>query len=117
MSDIEKIFDNLSPEGNLSDGFEDAVFAKIGKKKKQRKAVVSFAAGFCFAGALYLGVTVIPSLKSTDTKPLMAKSSRVDNFNVKNEVPLSENTYLTSSGQNTEYLVEQVSLETEDGSL
>lgn len=119
MKDIGKIFKNSSPVSTLSEGFEDAVFAKIGRKKKQRKAAVSFAAGFFFAGLLYLGFTMIPSLKKGADPQLMAdRSSRVtDRFKAGNEVPLTEDLYLTSTKQNTNYLVEKVSLEAEDGSF
>ena len=104
-------FKQHSQSASVSEDFENKVFAKIKKKKTQRKVVTSVTLGFLIIAFLFIGQVV---LFHKDTEPtIMARSGSTD----KEEVPVMEDVIYASSDSRTNYAIEQVAYQEENDVL
>jgi len=95
-------FKQHSQLSSVSQDFENKVFAKIKKKKTQRKVVTSVTLGILIFVFLFIGQAV---LFHKDTEPtIMAQQDSTD----KQEVPVMEDVIFATSDSRTNYAIEQV---------
>lgn len=96
---------------SVSEDFENKVFAKIKKKKTQRKVVASVTLGILIFAFLFIAQLV---LFHKETEPtFMARPESTD----KEEVPVMEDVIFASSDSRTNYALEQVAYYEEDNIL
>jgi len=101
MGSSEDIFRNyISPEP-LGEDFEDRVFRKIGKKKKQRAVAASAMGIFLLGGFLYISGTLFFPGK---TAPLYTKGE----MNTREEIPVTDYATFAASDETNKYIIEQV---------
>jgi hypothetical protein len=104
-------FRQHSQLSSVSEDFENEVFAKIKKKKTQRKVVTSVTLGILIFAFLFIGRAV---LFHKDTEPtMMARPGSAD----KEEVPVMEDVIYASSDSRTNYAIEQVAYYEKDDIL
>ncbi len=101
MGDKEKIFGNLIRTENLSDDFEDKVFRKIKRKKRQKTAIVSTLGIFFLGGFIFISGTFFFSNRG-DT--LVTGN----NGKVREEIPLTDYVTFAASDETYNYVIEQV---------
>lgn len=95
-------FKQHSQLSNVSEDFENKVFAKIKKKRTQRKVVASVTLGVLIFAFLFIGQLV---LFHKETEPtFMARPESTD----KEEVPVMEDVIFATSDSRTNYAIEQV---------
>ncbi len=70
MGSRDNIFSDYTRKEQLNDDFEDMVFHKIKRKKKQRAVAASTLGAFLFGGFLFISVTLFLPEKSD---PLFTK--------------------------------------------
>jgi len=102
MSEWQNIFENASDPGEPGVDFETRVFAKIRKKKQQRKAG--------FAVLAVAGVVMLLSLFQL-FRPFPGRGQLPGNASVKEEIPLSEDLFFSASDNSTRYSLEPVALQ------
>ena len=91
----------------VGDDFESRVFAKIKKKKTQRKVAASAALGIALFAFLFIAQTV---LIHKEPEPVLAVQPRIvqPEMEAKEEVPLVEDVIYASSDSRSNYAIEQV---------
>lgn len=107
-----------APGLSLGGDFEARVFAKIKKKKTQRKVAASAALSIAVFAFLYIGQAVLfhpqPGEKTLGEKTLAGNERFEQNAQTENmikgkeEVPVMENVVFASYDRQTDYAVEQV---------
>ena len=60
MGNRENIFDDYTYSEQLGDNFEEMVFHKIKKKKRQRTVAATSMGAFLLGGFLFMSVTSVP---------------------------------------------------------
>ena len=104
-------FKQHSQLSSVSEDFENKVFAKIKKKKTQRKVVTSVTLGIFVFAFLFVAQVV---LFHKETEPtIMARPGSTD----KEEVPVMEDVIFASSDSRTNYAIEQVAYYEDDDIL
>jgi hypothetical protein len=101
MSDWQDVFVRNSAQDDLGSDFEDRVFAKIKKKKRQRKigyVVTAIAAIFLLLSLFQL------------FRPDSRHAQVPGTDGGKEEIPVSENLYFSAFDNRTQYSLEPVSL-------
>jgi hypothetical protein len=103
------------PTLEVGSDFENQVFAKIKKKKRQRKITTSITAGIAIFGFLFIA-------QATFLKPDKSKSLRMANqlkqrTMEKEEVPVVEDVVFASSDSTANYVIEQVNYTSDDSSI
>lgn len=96
---------------SLSMDFEARVFAKIKKKKKQRKVAASAVLSMAALAFIYIGQAVFfqPDPGAKIIIGQNASNTPTEHFNkIKEEVPVMENVVFASYDQQNNYAVEQV---------
>ncbi|MCU0288116.1 MAG: hypothetical protein MUF15_17185 [Acidobacteria bacterium] len=99
-----------SPGLSLGEDFEARVFAKIKRKKTQRKVAASAALSIAVFAFLYIGQALFLH-QNTNEKIFLSHNDTVQPGNIikgKEEVPLMENVVFASYDQQTNYAVEHV---------
>jgi hypothetical protein len=99
MSDWQEILEHGGGPGELGGDFEARVFAKIKKKKQQRK--------IGFAALAVAGVVMLLSLFQL-FRPFPGRAQLPNAAAVKQEIPLSENLFFSASDSSTRYSLEPV---------
>ena len=102
MSDWQNIFEQACDPGQPGVDFEARVFAKIRKKKQQRKAG--------FAVLAVAGVVLLLSLFQL-FRPFPGRAQLPGDAVVKEEIPLSEDLFFSASDNSTRYSLEPVALQ------
>ena len=100
---FDRAFDRFkqhSPLLELNGEFENRVFAKIKKKKNQRKIAASVTLGLVIFAFIFTAQAV---LFHREPKPILADSAAV-----KEEVPVMEDVIFASSDSTATYAIEQV---------
>ena len=101
MGSREDIFRDYTCTEQLGDNFEEMVFQKIRRKKKQRAIAVSSLGAFLLAGFLFLaGTLFLPQPRD----PLFTRGEPV----VREEVPLTDYVTFAASDDSNNYVIEQV---------
>jgi hypothetical protein len=99
MSDWQNIFGNACDPCEPGSDFEARVFAKIKKKKQQRKVG--------FAALAVAGVVMLLSLFQL-FRPVPGRALLPGGGTAKQEIPLSENLFFSASDNRTRYSLEPV---------
>lgn len=99
----------------VGDGFENAVFSKIKRKKRQRKVTASITAGVLLAAVLFVGQAVIFNNPGDSHRSMMA-GNQAGELN-KEEVPVVEDVVFAASDSGSDYVIEQVGYTSEDGTF
>lgn len=103
-----------TPNGVLGDDFEDRVFAKIKKKKQQRKVAASAALSIAVVGFIFVGQALFRGRGELPPEQLLAVGSEIL---VKEEVPVMEDVIFASSDAGADYAIEQVAYTGDNYSL
>lgn len=117
--DNEKLYDSLAryrqstPVSDLSEDFENRVFAKIKKKKTQRKVTASVGLAVMVAGFLFIAQATIFNPSVDSRRPLMARPAAIE----KEEIPIVEDVVFASSDSRSSYVIEQVNYTGDDGTI
>ena len=101
MGSRDDIFRDFNRQEQLNDNFEDAVFLKIKRKKKQRVVAVSSFGAFLLAGFLFISVTLFLPEKSD---PLFTKSGST----AREDFPVTDYVTFAASDDSNNYVIEQV---------
>ena len=101
---LSSIFRGGAPEASLGEDFEDRVFAKIKKKKKQRKVIASSLFVAIFVAGLFFVYNTMTSVKPPVEDRIIVQSESIQ----KEEIPLMEDVIFASSDAKTDYSIEQV---------
>ena len=97
MPDLQEIFEQRGEGDGPGGDFEERVFAKIRRKKQQRKVGVGIAA----AAAVVLVLAIFhPFRPAAQRGPLTAAG--------KMEIPVSENLFFSTSDSRTRYSLQPV---------
>jgi hypothetical protein len=104
-------FKQHSQLSSVSEDFESKVFAKIKKKKTQRRVAASVTLGILIFAFLFIGQVVLFHKEAEPT--IMARPGSTD----KEEVPVMEDVIFASSDSKTNYAIEQVAYYEEDDIL
>ena len=110
-NEFEQAFHRFKQHSHLSsvsEDFENKVFAKIKKKKTQRKVVTSVTLGILIFALVFIAQVVLFHKESQPT--FMAQPGSTD----KEEVPVVEDVIFASSDSRTNYAIEQVAYHEED---
>jgi hypothetical protein len=99
MSDWQDIFERSGDPGAPGDDFEARVFAKIRKRKQQRKVG--------FAALAVAGVVLLLSLFQL-FRPFPGRAQLPGGAAVKQEIPVSEDLFFSASDNRTRYSLEPV---------
>lgn len=99
MSDWQNIFENACNPSEPGGDFETRVFAKIKKKKQQRKVG--------FAALAIAGIVVLLSLFQL-FRPIPGRTLLPGAAAAKEEIPLSEDLFFSASDNRTRYSLEPV---------
>ncbi len=100
MSDWQEILEQNDAQAGPGPDFEERVFKKIKKKKRQRKIGFTVMA---LAGAVLL-LSLLPLFHSTPRHGLISGVQTP-----KQEIPLSEDLFFSASDNRTRYSLEPVS--------
>ena len=111
MDDFNLSLKSFSEDRSLQSDFEDRVYAKIKRKKNQRKIGYSAVAAFFFGLAFLLSSWVFQGPASPDQLQVKANQG----MEQKEEIPLIEDLYYAASDKQTSYLLEQVSRRSKKG--
>ncbi|MCP4148694.1 MAG: hypothetical protein GY757_13185, partial [bacterium] len=104
-----------TPDYELSEDFDARVFAKIKKKKTQRKVVTSTVLGVLLFGFLFIAQSLFYEREPADDM-MAARSDRA--IEQKEEVPVMEDVIFASSDAQTNYAIDQVGYnESDDSSI
>lgn len=117
MDDIEEKFNHYrekKPLIELGVNFEERVFAKIKRKKKQRQI-----AAVMTLGAVFIGVVMLAQLTLFRATPSPVEFAQTKPVPVieKEEIPVVEDVVFASADDKSAYVIEQVSYKPEDNSL
>jgi hypothetical protein len=118
MDNIQSTFNHLKrrlPSMEVGGDFENVVFAKIKKKKRQRKITASVTAVVVLVGFLFIGQAVIFNNPSRSKQPLLA--GKMVPAQQKEEIPVIEDVVFASSDSGSDYVIEQVGYNPDDGTL
>jgi len=117
--DNERLYDSIArykqhvPESSVGNDFEHRVFAKIKRKKTQRKVTASVGLALLMGGFLFIAQITFLN-KSVDTRrPLLAGPAAVE----KEEIPIVEDVVFASSDSRSSYIIEQVNYTADDGTI
>jgi hypothetical protein len=99
MSDWQEIFEHSGVAGELGGDFEARVFAKIRKKKQQRKVG--------YAALAVAGIAVLLSLFQL-FRPFPGRTLLRGGATVKQEIPVSEDLFFSATDNRTRYSLEPV---------
>lgn len=125
MVDIENIEDNETnettfggfkhhtPSHPLGDNFETRVFAKIKRKKKQRK----IAAAAVMSISLFAFLFIAQALFLTDRSDTPPMTAQLEIGTEKEEVPVMEDVIFASFDKKTDYAVQQVGYYEDDNTI
>lgn len=102
-------FKQQSPLLELNGDFENKVFAKIKKKKNQRKITASVTLGIVLFAFLFTAQAV---LFHKEPEPILAGPAAA-----KEEVPVMEDVIFASSDSTANYAIEQVAYYGDEGSI
>jgi len=97
-------FKNKPQTHHLSENFENIVFAKIKKKKKERRIIKSTLAGIVIFIFLFLAKNIILHEEIQGNKLARSNPNKI----TKEEVPVIEDVIFASSDRQTNYALEQV---------
>jgi hypothetical protein len=100
MPEWRNIFEQHDGPGELGADFEERVFSKIKKKKKQKK--------IGFMAMAVIGAVVLLSLFQL-FRPASRPALPAGASTVKEEIPLSEDLFFSASDSRTRYSIEPVS--------
>jgi hypothetical protein len=110
IQDTINRFRQNSPAVEVAEDFESRVFAKIKKKKRQRKVTASVTLGIALFGFLFLAGTILLEPPSKSQPAVTART----NTEIKEEVPVVEDVVFASSDSQSNYVIEQVSYSEDD---
>jgi hypothetical protein len=102
MSDWQEIFEQSAGPGEPGSDFEARVFAKIRKKKQQRKVG--------FAVLAVAGIVMLLSLFQW-FRPFSGQAQLPGGAAAKEEIPVSEDFFFSASDNRTRYSLEPVAYE------
>lgn len=119
MKSIEDLFRNCSLNHNLNENFETKVFAKINRKKTIKKIGYSFTVFFVVGMIVFLSFYFLVSDRSQEPALKSKYASRFPqntrkSVEIKEEIPVIEDVYFSSSTERENYAIEQVSYSEED---
>lgn len=112
MESIDKLFKSYSNEHRLGEDFEDKVYTKIKKKKVYKKMTYSFSF-VIFLFFIFFAYHFF-TVNSKNIRNLKTKSEK---FATKEEIPLIEDVYFASYDNETNYVIEKVSLNKYDNDI
>ena len=101
MSEWQDVFLRNGVQDELGNDFEDRVFAKIGKKKRQRR--------IGYAALAVAGTALLVSLFQL-FRPAVHRLQVPGAGGGKEEIPVSENLYFSAYDSRTQYSLEPVAL-------
>ncbi len=101
MGSRDDIFRDYTRTEQLNDNFEDMVFHKIKRKKRQRVMAASSFGAFLLGGFLFISVTLFLPEKN-DT--LFTKGGPI----AREEVPVTDYVTFAASDDSNNYVIEQV---------
>lgn len=110
MTDTFGRLKHHQPPRPLSDDFEDRVFARIKRKKKQRKVATVAVMSVTLFAFLFIAQAVF--FNRRPETPLL--TAREEASIEKEEVPVMEDVIFASSDNRTDYAVEQVNYNEEN---
>jgi hypothetical protein len=105
INDTFNLFKQNQQIGVLGEDFDNKVFAKITRKKRQRKVIKSTILGIAFFVLLFIGQSLLLH-KESPNKPIIAKPE--SDLRFREEIPLMEDVIFASSDAQTNYAIEQV---------
>jgi len=103
-----------TPVIQVRDGFENVVFNKIKRKKKQRRLTAAVASVVLLGGFLFLAQAVFFNNPGNGTRNF-ALSGQLKSD--KEEVPVVEDVVFSTSDSRSSYVIEQVGYTEGDGSF
>ncbi len=95
-----------NPAMELGHNFEERVFAKIKRKKTQRKVIASVTLGAVFIGAIFIAQATLFHSAPKPQPPVFAQTQTT--HHEKEEVPVVEDVVFASSDARSSYVIEQV---------
>ena len=101
MGSRDNIFSDYTRKEQLNNDFEDMVFNKIKRKKKQRAVALSSFGAFILGGFLFISITLFLPEKND---PLFTKGGSV----AREEVPITDYVTFAASDDSNNYVIEQV---------
>ncbi len=110
MASREDIFKDYIRTEHLGEDFEDSVFKKIKRKKKQRTVIISTQGTFLLGGFLFIsGTLFFPG----NSDPLFTNA---DN-GVREDVTITDYVTFAASDESNNYVIEQVGNFEESGTI
>ncbi|MEN8223449.1 MAG: hypothetical protein ABFR36_09345 [Acidobacteriota bacterium] len=110
MGSRDDIFRDYTHMEQLDDNFEEMVFHKIKRKKKQRAVAASTFGAFLLGGFLFISVTLFLPEKSD---PLFTKGGP----DTREDVPVTDYVTFAASDDSTDYVIEQVNYIADTGTI
>jgi len=109
----EKSFHKYKQQPQLlavGDDFENIVFAKIKKRKTQRKVATSVTLGFVLLAFIFIAQITFFNNNNEESEPVLASQTdmTVPDNAIKEEVPVMEDVIYASSDSRASYAIEQV---------
>ena len=101
MGSRDDIFKDYTRTEQLDNNFEDMVFQKIKRKKKQRAVAASTFGAFLLGGFLFISVTLFLPEKGD---PLFTKCGS----SIREDVPVTDYVTFAASDESNNYVIEQV---------
>jgi hypothetical protein len=120
MDEIEEKFNQYRqqpPALDWGNNFEERVFAKIKRKKKQRKVFASVTLGIVFIGALFVAQATLFSPPAPAPEEARFAQTRPAPRLEKEEIPVVEDVVFASSDARSTYVIEQVGYTPKDNTL
>lgn len=114
MDDIKDTIGKLmrGPHMEVGSDFESNVFAKIKRKKKQRKVTASVTLSLAVCGFIYMATLFKDPVHSPPIQNT-ARNQKIE----KKMVPVSDDVVFATSDDRSSYVIEQVGYNKDDGSF
>ncbi|MCK4889332.1 MAG: hypothetical protein KAS97_05325 [Candidatus Aminicenantes bacterium] len=110
MASREDIFKDYIRAEHPGEDFEDSVFRKIKKKKRQRTVIVSTLGTFLLGGFLFIsGTLFFPG----NSDPLFTKAEN----GIREDVTITDYVTFAASDESNNYVIEQVGNFEESGTI
>ncbi len=116
MQELDRLLKQVSIGDELNGSFENAVFSKIKKKKMHRRVAVATSVVFGIMGFLFGFFLSTPN--SQPQGPLHAgnQTHQVETID-KEEIPVLEDVYFSSYDSQSNYAVETVAYQEDEGGI
>lgn len=116
MQDLDRLLKQVSTDDTLNGGFENAVLSKIRRRKTHRRVAVVTSLVFGIMGFLFGFFLFGP--QPNQSNPIYAQNQiQHHEFTDKEEIPVLEDVYLSSYDNKSNYAVEMVSYQEDEGQL